>query len=135
MKTLAWAHPLAMVAVLALGLIVLREGVRIRASRLRRRGYDSRRHRRLARGFVGLALLGGVVGLASATALRGMEPLRSVHAAMVVPAVLALTVAAGFGLRLERGGSLGVRRAHLVAGTVGLLVALAGAVAGWAILP
>jgi hypothetical protein len=134
-KTLAWAHPLAMLAVLALGLWVLREGVRIRASRLRRRAYDSRPHRRRARWLVALALAGGVAGLGSAVALRGMEPLRSAHAWLVVPAVCALALAGGLGLRLERGGKLAVRRAHLVAGAVGLLLALAGAVAGFAILP
>lgn len=124
-----------MLAVLALGLWVLREGVRIRVSRLRGRGYDSRAHRRLARWFVALALAGGVAGFASAFALRGMEPLRSAHAWLVVPAVCALALAGGLGLLLERGGNLAVRRVHLVAGTVGLLVALAGAVAGFAILP
>ena len=124
-----------MLAVLALGLWVAREGVRIRVARLRRRGYDSRAHRRRARWFVGLALAGGVAGLASGVALRGMEPLRSAHAWLVVSAVCALALAGGLGLRLERGGDVAVRRAHLAAGAVGLLVALAGAVAGWAILP
>jgi hypothetical protein len=134
-KSLVWAHPLAMIAVLALGLWVLREGVRIRASRLRGRAYDSRAHRRWARWLVALALTGGVAGLASAVALRGMEPLRSAHAWFVVPALCALALAGGLGLRLERRGSLAVRRTHLVAGAVGLLLALAGAFAGFAILP
>ncbi len=124
-----------MLAVLALGLGVAREGVRIRAARVRRRGYDARRHRRWARWFVALALVGGAVGIASAVALRGMEPLRSAHAGLAVPAACALALAGGLGLVLERGGSAGVRRAHLAAGAVGLLVALAGAVAGFAILP
>lgn len=135
MKALAYLHPAAMVAVLALGLVVLREGARIRAARLRRRPFDSRRHRRLARWFVALAGLGFGAGLGSAIALRGMEPLQSVHAWLVGPAVLAFGLAAALGLRLERRGSLAVRRIHLVAGTLGLLTALAGAVAGMAILP
>lgn len=124
-----------MLAVLALGLAVFREGVRIRLARLRRRRYDSRRHRRLARIFVSLAAFGAVAGFASAVALRGMEPLRSAHAWLVGPALLALLLAGALGLLLERGGSVGVRRVHLIAGSAGLLVALAGAVAGWAILP
>jgi hypothetical protein len=134
-KALAYLHPAAMVAVLALGLVVLREGARIRAARLRRRPFDSRRHRRLARWFVVLAGLGFGAGLASAIGLRGMEPLQSVHAWLVGPAVLAFGLAGALGLRLERGGRLTARRIHLAAGALGMLTALAGAVAGMAILP
>lgn len=124
-----------MIGVLALGLFVLREGARVRAARLRRRPFDSRRHRRLARAFVVLAALGFGAGLGSAIGLRGMAPLQSAHAWLVGPATLSLLVAGGLGLRLERRGGRLVRRVHLVAGTLGLLTALAGAVAGMAILP
>ncbi len=135
MKALAYLHPAAMLVVLGLGLYVLREGARVRAARLRRRPFDSRRHRRLARWFVVLAALGFGAGLGSALWLRGMEPLQSVHARLVGPAVLAFLLAGALGLRLERRGGLTVRRIHLVAGSLGLLTALAGAVAGMAILP
>ncbi len=135
MKALAYLHPAAMLVVLALGLYVFREGARIRAARLRRRPFDSRRHRRLARWFVVLAAVGFGAGLASSVGLRGMDPLQSVHASLVGPAVLAFLLAGALGLRLERRGGLTVRRIHLVAGSLGLLCALAGAVAGMAILP
>jgi hypothetical protein len=134
-KALAYLHPAAMLVVLGLGLYVLREGARIRAARLRRRPFDSRRHRRLARWFVVLAALGFAAGLGSAVWLRGMDPLRSAHASLVGPAVLAFLLAGGLGLRLERRGGLALRRVHLAAGSLGLLAALAGAVAGMAILP
>jgi len=134
-KALAYLHPLAMLAVLGLGLVVLREGARIRAARLRRRPFDSRRHRRLARWFVVLAALGVGTGLGSAVVLRGMDPLQSVHAWLVGPAALAFLLAGALGLLLERGAGPTVRRIHLLAGTLGLLSALAGAIAGFAILP
>ena len=135
MVWLAYLHPLAMLALLVLGLGVLREGLRVRRARLRGRRFDSRRHRRLGRWFVGLTLLGFSAGLASAVGLRDMPPLGSVHAWFACSALVGLASAGGLGLRLERGGGMSLRTLHMLCGGIGLLVALGGAVAGFAILP
>ncbi len=135
MAWLAYLHPLAMPVVLLLGLWVLREGLRVRRARLRRRRFDSRRHRRLGRWFVGLVLLGFAAGLGSAVGLRGMPPLGSVHAWFVCTALVGLASAGGLGLWLERGGGTSLRTLHMLCGGLGLLAALGGAAAGFAILP
>lgn len=135
MAWLAYLHPLAMLAVLVLGLGVLREGLRVRRARLRRRRFDSGRHRRLGRWFVGLALLGFSAGLGSAVGLRDMPPLGSVHAWFACSALVGLAGAGGLGLWLERGGGMSPRTLHMLCGGLGLLAALGGAVAGFAILP
>jgi hypothetical protein len=136
MRGLAWAHPVAMLAVLALGLWVLREGLRVRRARLRGRPVDAARHRRLGRWFVPLAAAGFLAGLGSAVGLRpDLGAYGSLHAWVMTGAVAGLLGAGGLGLRLERGARLAARRAHLICGAGGLLAALGGAVAGFAILP
>lgn len=135
MAWLAYVHPVAMLTVLALGVWVLREGLRVRRARLRRRRFDSRRHRRLGRWFVALAITGFAAGLGSAVGLRGMQALASVHAWFACSALAGLVTAAGLGLWLERHGETSLRTLHMIAGGLGLLTALGGAVAGFAILP
>lgn len=135
MRWLAYVHPAVMLGVLALGLLVLRDGVRVRTARLRGGRPDARRHRRLARWFVALVLLGFGSGLGSAVGLRGMEALESVHAWLAGSACTGLATAAGLGLWLEARAPGRVRTLHAACGAAGLLVALAGAVAGFAILP
>ena len=136
MSWLAYLHPALMLGVLALGLVVLREGLRIRRARFLRQPFDSRRHRRLARIFVGLVVLGFGAGLASMGWLRGEPLFESVHALLVSGVLASLLGAATLGHRLERGGGPGwIRPAHLVLGAGGLLLALTAAIAGFAILP
>jgi len=136
MRWLVYLHPALMLAVLVLGLIVLREGLRIRRARFARRPFDSRLHRRLARIFVGLILLGFGAGLVSMGWLRGKPVFESVHAVLVSGVLGSLVLAAALGLRLERGASAAsVRRAHQILGAGGLLLALSAAIAGFAILP
>ena len=74
MRWLAYAHPVLMVGVLALGLLVLREGLGVRRGRIARRPADSRRHRRLARIFVLLLVAGYASGIASMAWLRDAPP-------------------------------------------------------------
>ena len=134
MRWLAYAHPLAMVALLGLGVRVLLDGLRIRRARLLGGRADSRRHRRLARWFAGLLVPGFAGGLASMLWLRSERPFESVHFALVSAATVCLLAAAALGLRLERGRPAN-RDVHAALGATGLLLALAAAVAGFAILP
>jgi hypothetical protein len=134
-RWLAYAHPLAMTAVLALGLWVLREGLRLRHARLLERPSDSARHSRLARLFVPLVLLGYGTGLLSMAFLRRDPVFDSVHALLTSGATAAFVCAYFLGRRLEANPSGVIRTAHLVCGAGGLLVSLAAAIAGIAILP
>lgn len=135
MKWLVYLHPLAMVGVLALGVFALRDGLHIRRGRMLRRPFDSRRHRRVAKVVVVLAALGFAAGLASMGVLRGKAVFESVHAWLALGALLGFTAGGALGLRLERRGRSSVRNWHAVTASVGLLLGLAAAFAGWAILP
>jgi predicted acyltransferase len=135
MRWLAYLHPAAMLAILALGLAALREGLRMRRLRLRRRPSDAHSHLRLARPFVVLVALGYGSGLASMAWLRGEELYTSPHAALTTAALVALLLAGALGLRLERQPAPLLRLIHLVCGSTGMLLALAAAVAGFDILP
>jgi hypothetical protein len=135
-RWLAYAHPLAMVVLLALGVVVLRQGLRIRRARLLGLPRDSRAHRRLARWVVPLIALGFAAGLASMGWLRDEPPARSAHFALALPAAIGFAAGGLLGLRLERrGGSPRMRNLHALLGAGGLLLGLAAAVAGFAILP
>ncbi len=136
MRWLAYLHPALMLLVLALGLVVLREGLRVRRARFLRQPFDSRLHRRLARIFVALVVLGFGAGLASMGWLRGEPVFESVHSILVSGVLVSLLLAASLGLLLERRlGSRWIRSAHLMLGAGGLLLALTAAIAGFAILP
>ena len=136
MPWLAYLHPALMLMVLALGLVVLREGLRVRRARFLRQRFDSRLHRRLARIFVALVVLGFGAGLASMGWLRGEPIFESVHSTLVSGVLVSLLLAASLGLLLERrAGPRWIRSAHLILGAGGLLLALTAAIAGFAILP
>ena len=135
MRALVYLHPVAMLAVLALGLFVLRDGLRIRRGRLLRRPVDARRHRRLARVVVVLALLGFASGLASMGWLRGKALFESVHAWLATGALVGFSAGGALGLALERRGRGPFRPWHALTASVGLLLGLAAAVAAFAILP
>lgn len=135
MHWLAYAHPVLMISVLALALFVLREGLRIRRHRLRGQAHDSSRHRRYARWVVLGVVLGAAVGLGSMAWLRDRPLMESIHFPLAASGALGITAAGAFGLLLERGASLRVRTIHALCGGLGVLLALAAAVAGMAILP
>ena len=128
-------HPALMVGVLALGGLVLREGLRLRAGRMRGRSPDSRRHRRLGKLFVALVGVGFAVGLASMAWLRDRAVFESIHALLTLSALLGFLGAAALGLRLEVRPESRAREIHVALGAGGLLLALTAAVAGFAILP
>jgi hypothetical protein len=135
MDWLAWVHPAGMLAVLGLGLAVLREGARLRRARLLGGGLDSRRHRRLGKSFVLLVALGWGSGLGSMTLLRGEAPLQSFHAILASASLGCVLSAGALGVGLARGAGATARTAHLLCGAAGLLGALGGAAAAFAILP
>ena len=132
---LVYLHPVAMVAVLALALFVLRDGLHIRRARLLRRPFDPRRHKRLAPIVVALASLGFLSGLASMGVLRGKQVFGSVHAWLAFGALLGFSAGGALGLMLERRGRGPLRNWHALTASVGLLLGLAAALAGLAILP
>jgi hypothetical protein len=134
MGWLAYAHPAAMLLVLALGMAVLREGLRVRRARLGGRSHGSARHRRLARVFVALVACGWISGVASMLLVRQKPPFESVHAWVASGAALCVGGAWALGRALERGRN-GVRPLHAALGTLGLLLGLAAAIAAFAILP
>ncbi len=135
MRWLAYVHPALMIAVLALALFVLREGLGIRRARLRQQPFDSRRHRRWARVLISLVAAGFVLGLASMGWLRGRPLGDSVHFPLALGAGLGMGTAAALGLWLERGAPPRARAAHALCAAAGVLLGLGAAVAGMAILP
>ena len=135
MRVAAYLHPVAMVAILALGVFVLRDGLRIRHGRLIGRPVPSRRHRRFARWFVWLAVAGFGAGLASMVWLRGKPAFASVHFWLAGCALAGMWMGAQLGFQLEQNGKASIRGLHALLGSAGLLLGLAAAVAGFAILP
>ena len=135
MRWLAYAHPLAMVLILLLAVWVLRLGLELRRARLARRPADPARHARLARWLVPLVVLGWGAGLASMVWLRGRPALESVHFPLASSALLGMGAAGAIGLAMERGRALRARSAHALLGAGGVLLALAAAIAGLALLP
>ena len=134
-RWLAYVHPVLMLALLALALFVLREGIAIRRARQARGRFDPSRHRRLARVLVAGVVGGAVLGVVSMVWLRGDPPAQSVHFPIALVAAVLIACAGGLGLLLERGGAGRTRAIHALCGIVGVLLALAAAVAGMAILP
>ena len=134
MRWLAYAHPLLMLALIALALLVLREGLRIRRGRLLGRPVPSARHRRWGRWVVLAVPLGLASGIAT-MAWRGEPLLGSVHFRLALGAALGLCAGGALGLRLERGAGSRLRGLHALLGATGVLLGLVGAVAGFAILP
>jgi hypothetical protein len=135
MRWLAYVHPLLMAASLLLAVQVLRLGLRLRSARLARRATDPARHVALARWVVPLVVFGWTAGLASMAWLRERPLLESAHFPLASAAALGIGAAGCVGLALERGRALGARSAHALLGAGGLLLGLAAAVAGMAILP
>jgi hypothetical protein len=124
-----------MAAVIALGIAVLREGLALRGARLRGGRRDPQRHRRLAKTFVPLLVLGYGSGLISMLFIREREFLGSVHGVFGTGVVLAALGAGCFGLALERGRALGRRSAHALLGGGSVLLTLGSALAGMSLLP
>ncbi len=134
-RWLAYLHPVAMVAIVGLGLWALREGLGLRRARILGQPRASDRHRRLGRSFVLLVALGFSAGLASLGLLRREPLFESVHFVFASAALLTLGATYLVGRRLERSPTPGLRAAHRLCGGLGLLFAMGAAAAGLAILP
>jgi len=135
MDWLVYLHPAGMIGVIALGLFVLREGLRLREGRRRRRPVSSTRHRQAAKVLITLMVLGWCAGIASMVLLRNRGMFESIHWPFGSSAVALLIVAGAIGLRLEKGRALDQRTAHAAFGACGMLFALGAALAGMSILP
>lgn len=135
MDGLVYLHPLGMLAVIALGFVVLREGLAIRNARLRRKRVDTRRHRRLAKILIVVMALGWLSGVSSMVLLRNRSMFESIHWPFGSSALVLFAVAGMIGLQLEKGRWMDRRVAHAAFGALGMLFALGAAVAGMSILP
>jgi hypothetical protein len=134
---LAYAHPLFMLASLALAGLTLRAGLALRRVRrlgARRDGRAYARHLRLAKLTIALLPFGFAAGIASAVGLRGWSALGSAHG-WIGSGTLALFLATALlGRALERRASE-ARDAHALLGVLAALCAAASLFTGFVLLP
>ena len=129
-----------MVGSLVLVVLALRLGLKLRQQRQGRAVSSQPRapliaaHVRLAKPAIVLFLVGFVLGPVSAVALRGWEPFSKFHGWLGLVATVLFTLAAYWGHALETRKSRQAGRHGVTAG-VALLIAAAGAVAGFVLLP
>jgi Kef-type K+ transport system membrane component KefB len=126
-----------MLVSLALCLAALRVGLSIRRARRARRAPPKsarRRHLRLGKPAVALLLAGFVLGPVTVAWLRDWTPMSSFHSLLGGLAALLFSGAAIQGRRLERGDAR-ARDLHAAFAGLALALALAAAVAGFALLP
>jgi hypothetical protein len=135
MDWLVYAHPVGMVAVVILGLLVLREGLALRSRRLRRLPRNTARHRRLAKILIPAMAIGWAGGVASMVLIRHEEMFGSIHWPFGTSALVLLTAGGLIGLQMERGRWRDQRTAHVAFGALGMLLTLGAWVAGMSILP
>ena len=134
---LAYVHPAWMIASLALAILTLRAGLRLRRARrlgLRRKAADLQRHLRLAKPAVAMILLGFAGGPVSAVWLRGWDAFHTFHAWIAMTAVALYVATAVLGRRLERGRGRPVE-AHARLALLATFAAAAAFVAGFVLLP
>lgn len=125
--------------VLSLGLCVfaLRIGLAIRRARHAHRPPPRgarARHLSLAKAGVTLVMLGAALGPLSVAMLRDWTPMSSFHALVGGIAAVLFAGAALQGRRLER-GDRAARNVHALLGAGAVAIALATAIAGFALLP
>lgn len=134
---LAFAHPAYMLLTLALAMLTLRRGLRLRSARRRglcRSADDYHAHLRLARWTLGLIVPGYVLGLASAFFLRGMSPFGTAHAAAATSALVLFLATGWLGRGLAR-GELARRELHAALALLAVLAAAAAFATGFVLLP
>lgn len=126
-----------MLVALALALLALRAGLRLRRARRRPVARDPQlrvRHLRVAKPAVVLALAGFVLGPLSAVTLRGWDAFASLHGALGLLAATLFAATALLGRRIERGRTRAFD-VHAWLGGLAVLIAGLAAVAGFALLP
>lgn len=141
MRWLAYVHPAWMLMALALVLLALRAGLRLRGQRqgrvlrpARPRGELLAAHLRLAKPAVVLVLVGFVAGPLSAVWLRGWQPFSKFHGWLGLLTAALFALAAFWGHALETGKSRDVGR-HAVTAALAVLAAAAAVIAGFVLLP
>ena len=129
-----------MLVALALVVLALRLGLKLRQQRQGRATSDRPRaellaaHLRLAKPAVGLVLVGLVAGPVSAIWLRGWQPFSKFHGWLGLAAAALFVLAAFWGHALETGQNRKSGRHGITAG-LAVLIAAAAAIAGFVLLP
>lgn len=126
-----------MTASLALALLTLRAGLRLRRARrlgLRRRAADLQRHLRLAKPAVAMILVGSAGGPISAVWLRGWDAFRTAHSWIALTALCLFVATAVLGRRLEQGRGRPVE-AHARLALLATFAAAGAFIAGFVLLP
>lgn len=133
----AYGHPAWMLAAIALCLYALRIGLSLRRARIGRRAPPPgarARHLRWAKPAVVLVLVGALLGPLSVALLRDWTPMSSFHALLGGTAAVLFAGTFLQGRRLER-GEQAARNAHALLAGAAVSLALAAAIAGFALLP
>lgn len=136
-RWLAYAHPVWMLAALALATLALRSGLALRRARrlrVRRHPEDLRRHLALAKPALGMVAVGCAAGPLSMAWLRGREPFGTAHGWIGLVALLLFVAAGILGRRLERGRGRPLD-AHALLATLAMLAAAGAALTGFVLLP
>jgi hypothetical protein len=126
-----------MIVTLGGAVLTLRAGLALRRRRKLGARFDPdalRRHLRLAKPTLVLALLGFVAGPLSMGLLRGRSPFETAHAFLATLAVLLFVATALVGRRLKAGAGRHPDL-HAALGVLALLASGAAAVAGFVLLP
>ena len=134
---LAYGHPAWMLVAIALCLYALRLGLALRRARVSRRpppGGARTLHLRWAKRAVALTVSGALLGPISVAVLRDWTPMSSFHGLLGGTAAVLFAGAFLQGRRLERGDG-GARSAHALLAGAAVSLALAAAIAGFALLP
>ncbi|MFP8879444.1 MAG: DUF4079 family protein [Myxococcota bacterium] len=136
-KALAYAHPLWMVASIALCTLALRAGLALRRTRVKRRRRTAdllSAHLRFAKPAVVVIAIGFAAGPISAVWLRDWAPISTFHSWLGIVVFALFVSAAVLGRRLERGRGRPVE-AHAILAGLAVLFAAAAAIAGFILLP
>ncbi len=134
---LAYLHPVWMLASLAMAVVTLRAGLRLRTARrrgIRKDAADYRSHLRFAKPTMGMLLIGFGAGLLSVVLLRGWDVFSTAHGFVSTTALVLFLATAALGRRLEKGQS----REPEIHGILALLSVFSGAAAfgtGFVLLP
>lgn len=136
LRALAYAHPLWMVAGIALAVATLRSGIGMRRARRVGRLSVDLRDQHLRRAKIALIWItpGFIAGPLSMALLRGREPFATAHAYAALLAIVLFVAAALLGRRLERGQPAS-RETHAFVATMAVLASGLAAATGWVLLP
>lgn len=137
LAALSWVHPVLMTLVILAAIAVYTTGLALREARVRKRRIapgTRRRHTRISRPTVLVALAGFALGPISSVLLRGWPALQGFHGITGLLAMASFASAGLLGARLESGRT--ARAAlHGGLGLLGVLLGLLAAIAGIDLLP